>query len=196
MLETMIVEGRDLLATVAPDAADRCRHRRARPGRAFHRAPDEPADHAGLGPLRRSRVGPTHLRRARPRRQRRQHHRARRARDQLARRRPPHVRQGVDRHRFGHHLGRSPAARRAGLAGDIGHVQVPYSHDSPRSPEDERDLEAVASGTAIALALHSRGHRRHHQRRRRQARAQRRRRPRSRPRVRRAARSARCSRPS
>ena len=44
-----------------------------------------------------------------------------------------------------------------GSAGDMGHVQVPYSHDSPRSPEDERDLEAVASGTAIALDLHSRG---------------------------------------
>ncbi|KRA24270.1 ROK family transcriptional regulator [Microbacterium sp. Root61] len=44
-----------------------------------------------------------------------------------------------------------------GSAGDMGHVQVPYSHDSPRPPEDERDLEAVASGTAIAAALRAQG---------------------------------------
>ena len=44
-----------------------------------------------------------------------------------------------------------------GSAGDMGHVQVPYSKDSPRSPEDERDLEAVASGTAIAAALREQG---------------------------------------
>ena len=40
-----------------------------------------------------------------------------------------------------------------GSAGDMGHVQVPYSHDSPRPPGDERDLEAIASGTAIAQTL-------------------------------------------
>lgn len=44
-----------------------------------------------------------------------------------------------------------------GSAGDMGHVQVPYSHDSPRSPGDERDLEAVASGTAIAAELRAQG---------------------------------------
>ena len=44
-----------------------------------------------------------------------------------------------------------------GSAGDMGHVQVPYSHDSPRPPEDERDLEAVASGTAIAAVLREQG---------------------------------------
>ncbi|MCU1543906.1 MAG: family transcriptional regulator [Microbacteriaceae bacterium] len=40
-----------------------------------------------------------------------------------------------------------------GTAGDIGHVQVPYSRNSPRPPEDERDLEAIASGTAVAREL-------------------------------------------
>ncbi|HWT32711.1 MAG TPA: ROK family protein, partial [Microbacterium sp.] len=30
-----------------------------------------------------------------------------------------------------------------GSAGDLGHVQVPYSHDSPRPPGDERDHEAI-----------------------------------------------------
>ncbi|WP_309066920.1 ROK family protein [Microbacterium sp.] len=45
----------------------------------------------------------------------------------------------------------------AGGAGDLGHVQVPYSKDSPRPPEDERDLEAIASGTAIAESLRERG---------------------------------------
>lgn len=44
-----------------------------------------------------------------------------------------------------------------GSAGDMGHVQVPYSRDSPRPPEDERDLEAVASGRAIAAALRAQG---------------------------------------
>jgi len=44
-----------------------------------------------------------------------------------------------------------------GAAGDMGHVQVPYSRDSPRPPEDERDLEAIASGTAIAKQLTASG---------------------------------------
>lgn len=44
-----------------------------------------------------------------------------------------------------------------GSAGDIGHVQVPYSHDSPRDPADQRDLEAIASGTAIAAELRELG---------------------------------------
>jgi predicted NBD/HSP70 family sugar kinase len=44
-----------------------------------------------------------------------------------------------------------------GSAGDIGHVQVPYSHDSPRPPGDERDLEAIASGPAIAADLRAQG---------------------------------------
>ena len=44
-----------------------------------------------------------------------------------------------------------------GSAGDMGHVQVPYSHDSPRPPGDERDLEAIASGTAIAAELRAQG---------------------------------------
>lgn len=45
-----------------------------------------------------------------------------------------------------------------GSAGDMGHVQVPYSHDSPRPAGDERDLEAIASGTAIAAALREQGY--------------------------------------
>lgn len=44
-----------------------------------------------------------------------------------------------------------------GSAGDMGHVQVPYSHDSPRDAGDERDLEAIASGPAIAAVLRSQG---------------------------------------
>lgn len=44
-----------------------------------------------------------------------------------------------------------------GSAGDMGHVQVPYSHDSPRPPGDERDLEAIASGAAIAADLRAQG---------------------------------------
>lgn len=40
-----------------------------------------------------------------------------------------------------------------GSAGDIGHVPVPYSSDSLREPTDERDLEGIASGTAIAEHL-------------------------------------------
>lgn len=44
-----------------------------------------------------------------------------------------------------------------GSAGDMGHVQVPHSHDSPRPADDERDLEAIASGSAIAAALRAEG---------------------------------------
>lgn len=44
-----------------------------------------------------------------------------------------------------------------GSAGDMGHVHVPYSHDSPRPAGDERDLEAIASGTAIAADLRAQG---------------------------------------
>lgn len=44
-----------------------------------------------------------------------------------------------------------------GSAGDIGHVQVPRSRDLPRDPDDERDLEAIASGPAIAQWLTEQG---------------------------------------
>ncbi|KQM17739.1 ROK family transcriptional regulator [Plantibacter sp. Leaf171] len=44
-----------------------------------------------------------------------------------------------------------------GAAGDIGHVQVPVGRDSPRPVDDERDLEAIASGPAIATALRAQG---------------------------------------
>lgn len=40
-----------------------------------------------------------------------------------------------------------------GSAGDMGHVRVPYSRDSSHEPGEERDLEALAGGTAIAAAL-------------------------------------------
>lgn len=45
-----------------------------------------------------------------------------------------------------------------GSAGDMGHVQVPSGSGSAREPGDERDLEALASGAALARALHERGH--------------------------------------
>lgn len=44
-----------------------------------------------------------------------------------------------------------------GVAGDIGHVQVPYSRDSPRAPGDERSLGMIASGPAIAKELRRQG---------------------------------------
>lgn len=44
-----------------------------------------------------------------------------------------------------------------GSAGDMGHVQVPRASDSARDPQDERDLEALASGSAIAAALRTAG---------------------------------------
>lgn len=44
-----------------------------------------------------------------------------------------------------------------GSAGDMGHVRVPYSPDSSHAPGEERDLEALASGTAIAAALREQG---------------------------------------
>lgn len=44
-----------------------------------------------------------------------------------------------------------------GAAGDIGHVQVPHNRDSPRPQQDERDLEAIASGPAIAAVLRTAG---------------------------------------
>ena len=45
-----------------------------------------------------------------------------------------------------------------GSAGDMGHVQVPTGSGSTRARGDERDLEALASGSALALALHADGH--------------------------------------
>lgn len=45
-----------------------------------------------------------------------------------------------------------------GSAGDMGHVQVPMSVGSGREPGDERDLEALASGSALAVALRADGH--------------------------------------
>ncbi|NYD53207.1 ROK family transcriptional regulator [Microbacterium pseudoresistens] len=40
-----------------------------------------------------------------------------------------------------------------GSAGDMGHVRVPYSPDSSPAAKEDRDLEALASGTAIAATL-------------------------------------------
>lgn len=44
-----------------------------------------------------------------------------------------------------------------GSAGDMGHVQVPFGPDSAREPGDQRDLEALASGPAIAADLRLKG---------------------------------------
>lgn len=44
-----------------------------------------------------------------------------------------------------------------GSAGDLGHVRVPWAADSPRPPEDERELEDIASGPAIAARLREAG---------------------------------------
>ena len=48
-----------------------------------------------------------------------------------------------------------------GSAGDMGHVQVPSGAGSSREPGDERDLEALASGSALATALRDAGHEAH-----------------------------------
>lgn len=45
-----------------------------------------------------------------------------------------------------------------GSAGDMGHVQVPSGAGSAREPGDDRDLEALASGAALATALRAEGH--------------------------------------
>ena len=44
-----------------------------------------------------------------------------------------------------------------GSAGDMGHVQVPIGIGSARPQGDERDLEALASGSAIAQSLRAQG---------------------------------------
>nr|WP_201470341.1 ROK family transcriptional regulator [Microbacterium hydrocarbonoxydans] len=45
-----------------------------------------------------------------------------------------------------------------GSAGDMGHVQVPGRAMASRDADDDRDLEALASGSALAAALRARGH--------------------------------------
>ena len=44
-----------------------------------------------------------------------------------------------------------------GSAGDLGHVRVPWLPESPRPAEDQRELEDVASGPAIATRLREAG---------------------------------------
>jgi predicted NBD/HSP70 family sugar kinase len=44
-----------------------------------------------------------------------------------------------------------------GSAGDMGHVKVPYSADSSQPAGEARDLEDLASGTAIASGLRAQG---------------------------------------
>ncbi|GGM55912.1 ROK family transcriptional regulator [Microbacterium saperdae] len=44
-----------------------------------------------------------------------------------------------------------------GSAGDMGHVRVPHSPDSPRANDEDRDLEDLASGSAIAATLRAQG---------------------------------------
>jgi predicted NBD/HSP70 family sugar kinase len=44
-----------------------------------------------------------------------------------------------------------------GSAGDLGHVHVPWHPGSTRQADDDRDLEGIASGPAIAAMLRERG---------------------------------------
>lgn len=44
-----------------------------------------------------------------------------------------------------------------GSAGDMGHVHVPHTRDIVRDADDDRDLEAIASGSAIAADLRAQG---------------------------------------
>lgn len=44
-----------------------------------------------------------------------------------------------------------------GSAGDMGHVQVPGRMAASRDADDDRDLEALASGSALAAALRAQG---------------------------------------
>lgn len=48
-----------------------------------------------------------------------------------------------------------------GSAGDMGHVQVPGHTAASRDADDERDLEALASGSALAAALRAQGREAH-----------------------------------
>ncbi|QDZ16170.1 ROK family protein [Humibacter ginsenosidimutans] len=45
----------------------------------------------------------------------------------------------------------------AGSAGDLGHVRVPFTRDTPRHGDEDADLEALASGPAIARYVAERG---------------------------------------
>lgn len=44
-----------------------------------------------------------------------------------------------------------------GSAGDMGHVRVPHSAESTHAADEERDLEDLASGSAIAASLRAQG---------------------------------------
>lgn len=44
-----------------------------------------------------------------------------------------------------------------GSAGDLGHVRVPFRRDTPRHGDEDADLEALASGPAIARWISERG---------------------------------------
>ncbi|WP_226531622.1 ROK family transcriptional regulator [Microbacterium paraoxydans] len=44
-----------------------------------------------------------------------------------------------------------------GSAGDMGHVRVPHSSESTHAADEERDLEDLASGSAIAASLRAQG---------------------------------------
>lgn len=45
----------------------------------------------------------------------------------------------------------------AGSAGDLGHVRVPFTRDTPQHGDEDADLEALASGPAIARYVAERG---------------------------------------
>ena len=118
--------------------AGRDRDRPARSGRALHRPRHQPADHAGLGQVRRARPRAAGVRRTRARRQRRERHGARGAARTPARRRRPGVHQGRDRHRRRHHLRRHAAAR------GTGHRRRPRPR--PPAPRGRRDLPVRQPG--------------------------------------------------
>jgi len=44
-----------------------------------------------------------------------------------------------------------------GSAGDLGHVRVPFTHDTPPHGDADADLEALASGPAVARVLREQG---------------------------------------
>ena len=148
----------ELLEAGASRRARRHRHRAARPGRALDRPPDQPADHARLGRLRRARTGsrrlgaPTLVDNDVNLMALGEHFAA------LARRRAPDAGQGRHRHRQRDHQRRRAAPRRQGAAGDLGHVAGPGGGDVACRCGNTGCLEAIACGAALAAALRARGH--------------------------------------
>ncbi len=158
VLDSVFKTGNDLLEPRrARTRTCRCRHWTARRRRTFDRQTDQPADHARMGPVRRTRLRATQLPRTRSGRQRRQHPRARRARTDLARRRRPDLCEGCHRPRGGHYF---RLAASAGSAGSRRRHRTRAGPLQPRlapTPGDERGLGSIASGPAIATELRKQG---------------------------------------